>query len=71
MKSENDYIAEYVREKHPSILGADYALWKIGKIGADFITQFVDAIKNIDWPKALQEMGSKDEEEEIQENEDN
>ena len=30
MKSENDYIAEYIKEKHPSLLGADYAFWKIG-----------------------------------------
>ena len=71
MRSENDYIAEYVREKHPSILGADYAFWKIGKIGADFIAQFVDVIKNIDWPQALQAIENKDEEEEFQENENN
>ena len=70
MRSENDYIAEYVREKHPSILGADYALWKIRKIGADFIVQFVDVIKNIDWPQALQATENKDEEE-FQENENN
>lgn len=67
MRSENDYIAEYVREKHPSILGADYALWKIGK----FVVQFVDVIKNIDWPQALQATENKDEEEEFQENENN
>lgn len=60
--SENDYVAEYVREKHPSLLGADYALWKIGKIGADFVVQFIGAIKNIDWPQALQAAESKDEE---------
>ena len=71
MRSENDYIAEYVREKHPSILGADYALWKIGKIGADFIVQFVDVIKNIDWLQELQATENKDEEEGFQENENN
>ena len=62
--SENDYIAEYIREKYPSLLGADFVIWKIGKIGADFVVQFADAIKNIDWPKALQATESKDEEEE-------
>lgn len=70
MRSVNDYIAEYVREKHPSILGADYALWKIGKIGADFIVQFVDVIKNIDWLQELQATENKDEEK-FQENENN
>ena len=54
MKSENDYIAEYIKEKHPSLLGADFAFWKIGKIGADFAVQFAEAIKSINWP-TLQE----------------
>ena len=26
--SENDYIAEYVKEKFPRILGADFYVWK-------------------------------------------
>ena len=55
MKSENDYIAEYIKEKHPSLLGADYALWKIGKIAANFVVQFAEEIKSTDWSKKLQE----------------
>lgn len=29
--SENDYIAEYVKQKHPNILGIDFAIWKIAE----------------------------------------
>lgn len=32
---ENDYIAEYVKERHPNILGADYGLWKTGRMIAN------------------------------------
>ena len=56
MKSENDYIAEYIKEKHPSLLGYDYALWKIGKMAYDFAVKFSEAFKSIDWPKELQKM---------------
>lgn len=55
MKSENDYIAEYIKEKHPSLLGADYAFWKMGKVAADFAVQFAEVIKSTDWSKKLQE----------------
>jgi hypothetical protein len=33
--TENDYIAEYVKERHPNILGADYGLWKTGRMIAN------------------------------------
>ena len=29
--SENDYIAEYVREKHPKLLGIGYAFWRFNQ----------------------------------------
>ena len=38
--TENDYIAEYVKEQHPSILGADYTLWRLRKM----IINFGDAL---------------------------
>lgn len=37
--TENDYIAEYVKERHPGILGFDYAMWRAVRM----------AIKN--WPR--------------------
>ena len=27
--TENDYIAEYIKERHPNILGINFAMWKI------------------------------------------
>ena len=42
--TENDYIAEYVKERHPGILGFDFAVWRLGKkiieIGKDMATIF-------------------------------
>ena len=42
--TENDYIAEYVKERHPGILGFDFAVWrlgrKLGEIGEDIATIF-------------------------------
>lgn len=47
--TENDYIAEYVKEKHPGLLGADYAIWKMGKIAVEFVRSFRDSMKSIKW----------------------
>ena len=30
--TENDYIAEYIKQKYPTLLGFDYALWKMIKV---------------------------------------
>lgn len=62
MKTENDYIAEYVKEKHPSILGADYAMWKIGRIGADVVYQIVETIKSIDLTSVVNTIKTDEEE---------
>ena len=33
--SENDYIAEYVKEKFPRILGADFYFWKCCRMACE------------------------------------
>lgn len=42
--TENDYIAEYVKEKYSGILGFDFAIWKAAKqlieIGRNFANIF-------------------------------
>lgn len=42
--SENDYIAEYIKLKHPSLLGMDFQLWKMGRaiveLGKDIAASF-------------------------------
>ena len=45
--TENDYIAEYVREKHPSILGFDFCMWLTLKKLSNSINAFADAIHNL------------------------
>ena len=30
--SGNDYIAEYVRQKYPGILGIDFTIWKMARV---------------------------------------
>lgn len=29
--TDNDYIAEYVKEKHNGLLGFDFAVWKMAR----------------------------------------
>lgn len=33
--TDNDYIAEYIKEKHPYILGLDFIIWKCGRVIRD------------------------------------
>lgn len=47
--TENDYIAEYVKEKHPGLLGVDFALWKAGKVAIETIRSFRSPLESIDW----------------------
>ena len=46
--TENDYIAEYVKEKHGGILGLDFALWKFSKKITEVGKLLVDAFKDVD-----------------------
>lgn len=54
--TENDYIAEYVKEKHPGLLGADYAIWKVGKITVEVFRGFRDSMKTIKWDEIAEEI---------------
>lgn len=44
-KTENDYIAEYVKQKHPEILQSlDFLCWKAGHVLCDALKEATDAI---------------------------
>lgn len=44
--SENDYIAEYIKEKHPELIsGMDFALWRIGRTISHLCEQVTDAVR--------------------------
>ena len=45
--TENDYIAEYVREEHPGILGFDYAVWRLARAISEFGISMREAISRI------------------------
>ena len=43
--SENDYIAEYVKEKRPELIKSfDYQIWKMIKILENFVVDVTDAL---------------------------
>lgn len=44
--TENDYIAEYVKERCPSVLGADYAVWRLGRGLVEFANTIREVIRN-------------------------
>lgn len=46
--SENDYIAEYVKEKRPEIIGTiDFVVWKIGKEISNAVKVVTESIKRL------------------------
>ena len=47
--SENDYIAEYIKEKRPELIRSfDFAFWKMSRIMADAVKKIIDAFSGID-----------------------
>lgn len=45
--TENDYIAEYVREKHPGILSIDYAAWRLARAIREFGVSMKEVISRM------------------------
>jgi hypothetical protein len=46
--TENDYIAEYIKEKRPEIISSlDFIFWKIGKSVEVAINDIASGLKNI------------------------
>lgn len=59
--TENDYIAEYVKERHPGILSIDYAAWRLARAVSEF---------GIHMREALSRMSPEDMQRYIEESED-
>lgn len=45
--SENDYIAEYIKEKYPRLLGVEFELWKVGRVIQTIAQNIIDAFNNM------------------------
>lgn len=46
--TENDYIAEYVKERHKDILGLDFAIWKTIRAFSEVIKGLSKTITSVD-----------------------
>ena len=62
--SENDIIAQYVREKYPEILtSVDFELYKFSLAWRNMVNDLKEAFKNIDFSKLAERVnGSEDNE---------
>jgi len=55
-KTNNDYLAEYVREKRPEIERSfDYIMWKIGRTLVDAVHSLTEQLKKMS-PQELEEL---------------
>lgn len=62
--NENDYIAEYVKEKYPKLIsGADFMFWKITKGISETVKAFCDSVKNIAYITKAEDPEFEDDEE--------
>ena len=67
--SENDYIAEYIKERRPELIRSfDFVFWKMSRITADAVKKIIDAFSGIDLASvdlaALQQAAEDEDEEE-------
>ena len=53
--TDNDYIAEYVKERHSGLLGFDFAIWKMAKKIQETAQATGEVFRNIS-PEDLQKM---------------
>lgn len=58
--TENDYTAEYIKEKHASLLGADFAMWKTIHVVRNTIRAIADIVKTVDPEKSKKLMEDED-----------
>lgn len=45
--SENDYIAEYIKERYPKLLGVEFAFWKFGRAIQTMAQDIIEIFKNM------------------------
>ena len=49
--STNDYIAEYIKERHPNILGMEFTVWKMVKMfrnGIEVVAKALKAVSDVE-----------------------
>lgn len=56
--TETDYIAEYVKERHPGILGLNYAAWRLARAVSVFgiaMREIISRISSEDMQRYIEE----------------
>lgn len=51
--TENDYIAEYIKERYPELLGFDYVLWRASRMAREYAQRLASIFENVDWSKIV------------------
>ena len=51
--TENDYIAEYIKERHSDILGMNFAMWKLQRQLLDTAQNIVRVFQSDEFMQAL------------------
>ena len=55
--SENEIIAQYVKERFPELSNStDFALYKLGLSFREIVDDFKEAVKNIDFSKIAEQL---------------
>lgn len=51
--TENDYIAEYIRERHGDLLGFEYKMWRVNRAAGELALRLASNFKNVDYSKGV------------------
>ena len=54
--TENDYIAEYIKEKYPQLLSVDFGLWKFGRQISNAARTLGEVFSKIDYNVLKEQM---------------
>lgn len=53
--TENDYIAEYIKERHPGDLSFDFAMWKLARKMSEVGKELVQIFQSDEFKQVLSE----------------
>ena len=59
--TDNDYIAEYIKERHSDILGVNFAVWKLQKKLSEAAESLVQIFQSEEFKQALQDKAESEE----------
>lgn len=51
--TENDYIAEYIKERHRDLLGFEYVMWRANRVAREYAQRLASIFENVDFSKIV------------------